>query len=65
MVLMMPCALRSSVRVSGTVASLVDIGSVGDAHALVGEEVEQLVLLDGAAERGAELIAVQERHLLA
>ncbi len=36
------------------------IGRVGDADSLIGEEVEQLVLLDGAAERGAELIAVQE-----
>ena len=39
-------------------------GSVRDAHALIGEEVEQFVLLDGAAERCAELIAIQERHLL-
>ena len=57
---MIPCALRSLVRRERNRDFLGGIGGIGDADALVGEEVEQLVLLDGAAERGAELIAVQE-----
>ena len=36
------------------------IGRVGDADSLIGKEVEKLVLLDGAAECGAELVPVQE-----
>ena len=31
---------------------------VGDANTLVGEEVEQLVLFDRTAERGAKLVAI-------
>ena len=39
------------------------LGGVHHADALVGAEVEELVLLDGAADCAAELVAVEERHL--
>ena len=38
---------------------------VGDANSLIGEEVEELILLDGPAERRAELIAIQEGTFVA
>src|ERR1019366_1498263 len=40
------------------------VGRIGDADALIRQKVEQFVFLDGAAERGAELIAIQERIFL-
>ncbi|SRR5260370_26052782 len=39
------------------------IRCVGDAHTLIRSEIEELVFLDGAAQSGSELVAVQERHL--
>ncbi len=59
-----PASRLVSLRPTGTSSKRVADFLVGHVDVLIGEEAEELVLDDGAADTAAENIAVQLRHLV-